>query len=157
MIVIGADIHKSTHALAAVSGDGGLVAGELEIRADENGHRAALRWARELDVERVWAIEDCRHLSRRLEQDLIAAGERVVRVPPKMMGQARRGEREPGKSDQIDARAVARAVVREGVERFSAAFLDERALEIRLLADHRSDLVAERTRQINRLRWHLDA
>lgn len=155
MIVIGADIHKSTHALAAVSHDGGLVAGELEIRADESGHRAALRWARELDEQRVWAIEDCRHLSRRFEQALIAAGERVVRVPPRMMGQARRGEREPGKSDQIDARAVARAVVREGVERFPTAFLDERALEIRLLADHRSDLVAERTRQISRLRWHL--
>jgi transposase len=155
MIVIGADIHKSTHALAAVSGDGGLVAGELEIRADESGHLAALRWARELGQERVWAIEDCRHLSRRFEQALITAGERVVRVPPKMMGQARRGEREPGKSDQIDARAVARAVVREGVERFPAAFLDERALEIRLLADHRADLVVERTRQINRLRWHL--
>jgi len=155
MIVIGADIHKSTHALAAVSGDGGTVAGELEIRADDGGHRAALRWARDLDQERVWAIEDCRHLSRRLEQALIAAGERVVRVPPKMMGQSRRGEREPGKSDQIDARAVARAVVREGVERFPAAFLDERALEIRLLGDHRADLVAERTRQISRLRWHL--
>jgi transposase len=155
MIVIGADIHKSTHALAAVSGDGGTVAGELEIRADESGHLAALRWARELGQERVWAIEDCRHLSRRFEQALITAGERVVRVAPRMMGQARRGEREPGKSDQIDARAVARAVVREGVERFPAAFLDERALEIRLLADHRTDLVAERTRQINRLRWHL--
>lgn len=155
MIVIGADIHKSSHALAAVSGDGGLVAGELEIRADESGHRAALRWARELHEERVWALEDCRHLSRRFEQALIAAGERVVRVPPRMMGEARRGEREPGKSDQIDARAVARAVVREGVERFPAAFLDGRALEIRLLGDHRSDLVAERTKQINRLRWHL--
>jgi transposase len=155
MIVIGADIHKSTHALAAVSGDGGTVSGELEIGADQAGHRSALRWARELDPERVWAIEDCRHLSRRFEQALIAAGERVVRVPPKMMGQSRRGEREPGKSDQIDARAVARAVVREGVERFPSAFLDERALEIRLLADHRSDIVAERTRMINRLRWHL--
>jgi transposase len=155
MIVIGADIHKSTHALAAVSGDGGVVAGELEIRADESGHRTALRWARELDDERVWAIEDCRHLSRHFEQALIAAGERIVRVPPRMMGQARSGEREPGKSDQIDARAVARAVVREGVERFPAAFLDERALEIRLLHDHRADLVTDRTRQINRLRWHL--
>jgi transposase len=155
MIVIGADIHKSTHALAAVSGDGGMVAGELEVRADESGHRAALRWARELGEQCVWAIEDCRHLSRRFEQALITAGERVVRVPPRMMGQARRGEREPGKSDQIDARAVARAVVREGVEHFATAFLDERALEIRLLADHRSDLVAERTRQISRLRWHL--
>lgn len=132
-----------------------MVAGELEISADESGHRSALRWARELGDERVWAIEDCRHLSRRFEQALIAAGERVVRVPPRMMGQARRGEREPGKSDQIDARAVARAVVREGVERFPTAFLDERALAIRLLADHRVDLVAERTRQINRLRWHL--
>jgi transposase len=156
MIVIGADIHKSTHALAAVDGATGVVAGELEIRANESGHLQALRWARELEGEdRVWAIEDCRHLSRRLEQALIAAGERVVRVPPKMMGQSRRGEREPGKSDQINARAVARAVVREGVERFPAAFLDERALEIRLLADHRSDMVAERTRQISRLRWHL--
>ena len=61
MIVIGADIHKSTHALAAVSGDGGALAGELEIRADEAGHRSALRWARGLDRQRVWAIEDCRH------------------------------------------------------------------------------------------------
>jgi transposase len=155
MIVIGADIHKSSHALAAVDGTTGLVAGEIEIRADEAGHLTGLRWARELGEERVWAIEDCRHISRRLEQALIAAGERVVRVPLRMMGQARRGEREPGKSDQIDARAVARAVLREGVERFAAAFLDERALEIRLLVDHRADLVAERTRQISRLRWHL--
>lgn len=155
MIVIGADIHKSTHALAAVNGVSGVIAGELEIRASEAGHLQALRWAQGLDEGRVWAIEDCRHLSRRFEQALVAAGERVVRVPPKMMGQSRRSEREPGRSDQIDARAVARAVLREGVERFPAAFLDERALEIRLLADHRSDMVAERTRQIARLRWHL--
>lgn len=155
MIVIGADIHKSSHALAAVDGATGVIAGELETRTDEAGHLKALRWAQGLDDERVWAIEDCRHLSRRLEQALVAAGERVVRVPPKMMGQARRSEREPGKSDQIDARAVARAVLREGVERFPTAFLDEQALEIRLLADHRSDMVAERTRQIARLRWHL--
>jgi transposase len=51
--------------------------------------------------------------------------------------------------------AVARAVVKDGVERFPAAHLDERALEIRLLSDHRKDLVAERTRVQNRLRWHL--
>jgi transposase len=155
MMVIGVDTHKSTHAMAAVIADTGLLASERGIAASEDGHRQALKWARALHAERVWAIEDCRHVSRRLEQALIAAGERVVRVPPKMMGASRRAEREPGKSDQIDARAVARAVVKDGVERFPAAFLDERALEIRLLADHRSDLVAERTRQINRLRWHL--
>jgi transposase len=85
----------------------------------------------------------------------VAAGERVLRVAPKLMGASRRGEREPGKSDQIDARAIARAVLREGIERFPVAFLDEQAVEIRLLCDHREILVAERTRLINRLRWNL--
>jgi transposase len=155
MIVIGADTHKRAHALAAVDAGTGGVRGQREIRAEEQGHLAALRWARGLDGERVWAIEDCRHVSRRLEQALIAAGERVVRVPPQRMGASRRSEREPGKSDQIDALAIARAVVKDGVENFPVAHLDERAMEIRLLSDHRKDLVAERTRAQNRLRWHL--
>ena len=155
MIVIGADTHKQTHALAAVDGGIGAVVGERMIGADDAGHLGALRWARALDDERVWAIEDCRHVSRRLEQALIAAGERVIRVPPHLMGASRRGQREPGKSDRIDALAVARAVLRDGVERFPIAFLDERAMQIRLIADHREDLVAERTRAQNRLRWHL--
>jgi hypothetical protein len=54
------------------------------------------------------------------------------------MGQSRRGERTAGKSDEIDAQAVARAVVKDGVERFPTAYLDERAMEIRLLSDHRA-------------------
>ena len=111
MIVLGADTHKRTHALAAVDAGSGAVRGQRSITADEPGHLQALRWARELDDERVWAIEDCRHVSRRLELALIAAGERVVRVAPQLMGQSRQGERQPGKSDQIDALAVARAVV----------------------------------------------
>ena len=155
MIVIGTDTHKRSHALCAVDEGTGRVRGSREIKADEAGHQAAVRWARGLDEERVWAIEDCRQVSRRLEQALLAAGERVIRVPPKMMGASRRGERERGKSDQIDAQAVARAVVKDGVDRFPVAYLDERAMEIRLLSDHREDLVKERTRMINRLRWHL--
>lgn len=155
MIVIGADTHKRTHALAAVDAGTGRGCGARQIKADDQGHLAAVRWARGLDDERVWAIEDCRHVSRRLEQALIAAGERVVRVAPHRMGASRRGEREPGKSDEIDALAIARAVVKDGVERFPAASLDERAMEIRLLRDHREDLVRERTRAQNRLRWQL--
>ncbi len=155
MVVIGVDTHKASHALAAVDEGTGRVRGTSEIKATEPGHLAAVKWARGLDPERVWAIEDCRHVSGRLEQALIAAGERVVRVAPKMMGASRRGERERGKSDQIDAQAVARAVVKDGVERFPAAYLDARAMEIRLLFDHREGLVRERTRFQNRLRWHL--
>jgi transposase len=112
-------------------------------------------WARELGHEIAWAIEGCRHVSQRFERSLVAAGERVLRVAPKLMGASRRGEREPGKSAQIDARAIARVVLREGIERFPAAFLDEQAVEIRLLCDHREILVGERTRLINRLRWNL--
>ena len=155
MIVIGADTHKGSHALAAVDDGTGKVRGHREITADDAGHLAAVRWARGLDDERVWAIEDCRHVSQRLEEALIAAGERVVRVPPQRMGASRKGERERGKSDEIDALAVARAVVKDGVEAFPAAYLNQQAMEIRLIADHRNDLVADRTRVVNRLRWHL--
>jgi hypothetical protein len=62
----------------------GQVFGARQIAASADGHRDAVRWARGLHAQRVWAIEDCRHVSRRLEQALIAAGERVVRVPPKL-------------------------------------------------------------------------
>jgi transposase len=103
----------------------------------------------------IWAIEDCRHVSQRLEQALLAAGQHVLRVPPVMTARARVGEPQRGKSDPIDALAVARAVVREGVDRFPTAFLDPDAMEIRLLHDHREQLVAERTRMQNRLRFHL--
>ena len=56
---------------------------------------------------------DCRHLSRRLERDLLAAGESIVRVPPKLMAHVRDSARTYGKSDPIDALAVARAAQRE--------------------------------------------
>ena len=154
MIVIGTDTHKRSHALAAVDDGTGKVRGKRQIEASGDGHLAAVRWARALDDDRVWAVEDCRHVSRRLEQPLLAAGERVIRVAPDRIGASREGERTAGKSDEIDALAVARAV-KDGVDEFPVAFLDEQAMEIRLLLDHRSDLVAERTRTINRVRWHL--
>ena len=155
MIVIGADTHKSSHTLAAVEAATGRVVATRTVSADVDGMLAAWRWAHRLDGERVWAIEDCRHVSGRLERCLVGHGERAVRVPPKLMGESRRGERRPGKSDAIDAAAVARAALQEGVDSLPAAVLDESSLEIRLLCDHRADLVAERTRQQNRLRWHL--
>ena len=155
MIVIGTDTHKRSHALAAVDDGTGKVRGKRQIEASGDGHLAAVRWARALDDDRVWAVEDCRHVSRRLEQPLLAAGERVIRVAPDRMGASRKGERTAGKLDEIDALAVARAVVKDGVDELPVAFLDEQAMEIRLLLDHRSDLVAERTRTINRVHWHL--
>jgi transposase len=156
MIVIGADAHKRSHTFAAVEARTGRIVATRTVRADRDGMLGAWRWAHTLGRgERVWALEDCRHVSGRLERCLVGQGERVVRVAPKLMGQTRRGERRPGKSDEIDAVAVARAAIREGIDSLPAAFLDQPAFEIRLLCDHRDDLVAERTRHQNRLRWHL--
>jgi transposase len=155
MIVIGTDTHKRSHTCAAVSAATGHLAGELTAAAREPGFRELLAWGRGLDRERVWAIEDCRHVSGPLERFLVAAGERVVRVPPKLTGQGRRGGRRSGKSDAIDALAVARAALREGPETLPAAHLDEEALELKLLLDHREDLVRARSQDQCRLRWHL--
>ena len=84
---------------------------------------------------------------------MLAAGERIVRVPPKLMAHARDAARTYGKSDPIDALAVARAALRE--PGLPTAHLDASSREIRLLVDHREALVAERTRCIYRQRWHL--
>jgi transposase len=155
MIVIGTDTHKATHTCGAVFAGTGRRAGELTAPARKAGFAELLDWGRELDTERIWALEDCRHVSGSFERFLVASGERVVRVPPKLMGESRRGERTPGKSDPIDALAVARAALREGPETLPAAHLDEDALELKLLLDHREDLVRARAEDQQRLRWHM--
>jgi transposase len=156
MIVIGADTHKASHTFVAVQAETGRIVSTRTVRADAEGLLDAWQWAHALaGRERVWAVEDCRHVSGRLERMLVGQGERVVRVAPKLTGELRRGERRPGKSDEIDAVAAARAAIREGVENLPVAFLDEQALEIRLLNDYRAQLIGERTRHQNRLRWHL--
>ena len=104
MIVVGIDPHKQTHTAQAVSSQLGELKGEVTVPARARGHARLIDWARALDPERVFALEDCRHVSGALERFLIARGERVVRVPPKLMGEARRGARSFGKSDSIDAR-----------------------------------------------------
>jgi transposase len=157
MIVIGADTHTRNHTLVAVDAGTGGLQGQLQIAASDVGSLDALRFGSELDEQRVWAIEDCRHVSARLERALLAAGERVIRVPAAMTGQARKVSRQAGKSDPIDARAVALAAVRDGIESFPTAVLDDAAMEIRVLNDYRDQSIWERTRLINRLRWHLVA
>ena len=152
MVVLGIDAHKRSHTVVAVD-EAGRKLGERTIATTTVDHLSLLTWAEQFGGDRLWAIEDCRHLSRRLERDLLGAGQRIVRVPPKLMAHARDSARSYGKSDPIDALAVARAALRE--PDLPTARLDGPAREVRLLVSHREDLVAERTRIINRLRWHL--
>jgi transposase len=152
MIVIGADAHKRTHTLVALVAGIGASRGQTTIQASDDGVLNALRFALALDDERVWAVEDCRHVTSRLERALLGAGERVIRVPPSLTGESRKASRTPGKSDPIDAKAVALPAIREGVQTLPVAFLDEPAHEIRVLCDYRDQLMHERNRLINRLR-----
>jgi transposase len=153
MVVLGIDAHKRTHTVVAVDEAGRQLGVRVTQATSSAAHLDLVRWAGRFGPGRVWAVEDCRHLSRRLEADLLAAGEVIVRVPPKLMAGTRRSARTYGKSDPIDALAVARAALRE--PGLPAARLDGPERELRLLVDHREDLVAERTRMISRLRWHL--
>ena len=156
MIVIGADTHKASHTLGVVDAATGRVVADRTVRAKRRSFDDLLVWARGLDDgERVWAIEDCRHVSGALERFLLARGERVVRVPPKLMAGARNSARERGKSDVIDAVAIARAAIREGLDTLPVAQLAGAELDVRLLVDHRERLVGQRTRLINDLRWGL--
>jgi transposase len=150
MIVIGVDVHK--HSLTAVAVDqAGRMLDEQTV-APANGE--LLAWASKLDEARLWALEDCRQLTRWLERRLLEDGEQLVRVPPKLMAPERRTGRARGKSDPIDALAVARAALRE--PRLSRPRPDEQPFrELKLLVDHRDDLVDERRRGQQRLRCHL--
>jgi transposase len=155
MIVLGADMHKRSHTIAAVSATTGELLGEQTVQVGAKGAAALLRWARGLGGERVWALEDCRHVSGSLERFLIERGERVLRVPSKLTAASRRGSRGRGKSDSIDALAVARAALREGLDALPAAQLQGPELDLRLLVDHRERLVRQRVALNNTLQWHL--
>src|SRR5438045_4327249 len=141
MIVIGLDVHKQSVTAVAVDEAGRPLAEKaIVVGSDE-----LLGWAARLDAQRLWAVEDCRQLTGWLERQLLSVGEQLVRVPPKLTVPERRAGRTRGKSDPIDALAIARAALRE--PDLSRPRPDERVYrEIKLLVDHRDDLVDQRRR-----------
>src|SRR3954470_13619473 len=155
MIVLGADAHKRSHTIVALSATTGELAGEQTVQVGAKGFAALLAWARRLGGERVWAIEDCRHVSVSCVRCLIGRGERVLRVTTKLMAASPRGVRGRGKSDSIDAISVARAALREGLDALPAAQLEGPELDLRLLVDNRGRLVRQRVALNNSLQWHL--
>jgi transposase len=150
MIVIGLDVHKQSVTAVAVDEAGR----PLEEKLIPVGSDELLGWASALAAERLWAVEDCRQLTGWLERQLLSVSEQLVRMPPKLTVPERRAGRTRGKSDPIDALAIARAALRE--PDLNRPRSDERVYrEIKLLVDHRDDLVDHRRRTQQRLRWHL--
>ena len=149
MIVIGVDVHK--HSLSAVAVD--EVGRQLDC-LETSDAAELVSWSKRVGRRRLWALEDCRHVTRGLERTLQRERQRLVRVPPRLTAPERRRGRTRGTSDLIDALAVARAALREPV--LDSPRPEEPQLrELKLLVDHRDDLVDERRRAQQRLRWHL--
>src|SRR3954449_10971236 len=76
MIVIGSDLHMRGYSFAAVDAGTGELRSSETVKATSAGHEQMLAWARAVGGDRVWAIEDCRHVSGKLERFLLARGER---------------------------------------------------------------------------------
>jgi transposase len=147
-VLIGVDPHKASVTLAVVDQVGELLecATFLHNRA---GLRALERWAKRF-AERRWAVENAGGLGRHLAQRLSAAGESVVDVPPKLSARVRvLSIGNARKNDELDALATALAAWRN--ERLAAVDPEASSEVLRLLSERREDLVAERTRALNRL------
>ena len=119
MLTIGIDPHKQTHTAVVVNALGVPVA-QRTVAVRREGFEQLLEWGRRHDRRASWVIEDVRHVSGSFERFLLDHGETVVRLAPRLMAGARQGMRERGKSDPIDALAIARAALREGIDTLPA-------------------------------------
>jgi transposase len=151
--------HESAHRGRSPQGVAVAVAvvdetsGELLERAgfpqDRAGLRSLERWAKRFP-ERRWAVENASGLGRHLAGRLAAAGESVVDLPPKLSARVRvLSTGNAHKNDGLDALATALAASRQ--ERLAAVDHETASEVLRLLSERREDLVAERTRALNRL------
>jgi transposase len=148
-VLIGVDPHKASLAVAAVD----EVTGELLERAlfpqDRAGLRSLESWAKRFPKRR-WAVENAGGLGRYLAGRLAAKGESVVDVPPRLSARVRvLSSGNARKNDELDALATALAASRN--ERLAAVDPEASSEVLRLLSERREDLVAERTRALNRL------
>jgi len=147
---IGVDTHKKSHVLVAVGAQGQTL-GTRAVANTPAGWAAALQWAREQQQQIRWGVENTGSLGKGFAQFLLAQGEAEVReVVPHRTAQYRRRGRTQDKTDAADALAMARLLGAEG-DRLPLVQADDASAELRLLSDHRDNLIADRTRLINQL------
>jgi transposase len=151
-VIIGVDPHKGVNVVAAIDEDGELIGHEI-FPANRAGLRKLGRWAKRFP-ERCWAVEGAAGIGRPVAQKLVASDEEVVDVPPKLSAKVRvLSVGNARKNDRLDATFTALAALRNG--RLARVASEDgagaHAEVLRLLTERREDLVAERTRALNRL------
>jgi transposase len=148
-VLIGVDPHKASVAVAALDEATGELLERASFPQDRVGLRSLERWAKRFP-ERRWAVENAGGLGRYLAVRLAGSGESVVDVPPKLSARVRMlSTGNARKNHRIDAVATALAASRN--KRLAAVDPEAASEALRLLSERREDLVAERTRALNRL------
>jgi transposase len=149
MFMIGIDPHKGSHTAAAVDRDEAVI-DTIRVDADRHQRSRLLAWAARFEP-RTWAVEGATGMGALLAQQLVAAGEHVVDVPPKLSSRVRLLESgRIDKTDPNDARSAA-IVAWHNPTLNIVAGLDEHRVVLRLLADRDHQITANRTRTICRL------
>ena len=146
-VAIGIDTHKRSLAAASVDALGRVLV-VREFANDPKGHRSLVRWVREQGQPRRVGIEGSLHYGAAAAGQLLAAGEDVREVSPSLTHVERR-RRSRGKSDPIDAVAIARVVAAD--EALPSARRAALLSDLKLLVDHRDQLVRARTQIANRV------
>jgi len=136
-VMIGIDPHKGSHTAVAVTAAEEPL-GKVRVRACPAQAGQLVAWAAAWP-ERIWAVEGAPGLGRLLAQQLIAAGERVLDVQPKLAARVRLLQTEnTGKSDPNDALSVAVAALRSKAAR--PVLADDHATVLKVWAKRHRDL-----------------
>src|SRR6266566_268396 len=147
-VMIGVDPHKATHT-AVVIGPAEEPLGELRVRASASQAEKLVAWAADWP-ERTWAVEGAAGLGRLLAQQLVAVGERVLDVQPKLAARVRLlAAGDTNKNDPGDARSVAIAALRSSARR--EVKLDDHAAILKVWSKRHRDLGRTRTQVACRL------
>jgi transposase len=149
VITIGVDAHKRVHVALALD-EAGQELGEWRGLNNAAGWQALSQWTASLGSPRQWGIEGAWGYGRNLAQHLIAAGETVYEVNPRWTAMRRRGARKPGKTDRLDARAVA-LLVRQEASTLPRVHAEDDTAVLDLLTSEREAAIAEATRLRNQI------
>jgi len=157
MITIGVDAHKRVHQALALTDTGAMLGSWRGANTPERWQHL-LAWASTFPGPRQWGVEGAWNYGRGLAQFLVAQNEIVYEINPRWTAQRRRRARKLGKSDRLDAHAVAKLVHEEAATLPRVAADDETAV-LDLLVTEREAALAEATRlrnQIHQLLLHVD-
>jgi transposase len=146
--MIGIDPHKASHTATAIDGSEKVLA-KIRVKADGNQLESLLTWARDWP-ERIWAVENATGLGHLLAQQLLAAGEAVLDVPPKPAANARLlSDGDTNKNDPNDALSVAVAGLR--AIKVRPALREDSSAVMGMWSDRYLELAAARTQVVCRL------